>query len=95
MLDESTAGKRSRIVFRKFNGAYRILGPGGLSVDLPRRSGANAGELARQVVDLFGPYPQAQERYRERSPLYHVDQLSKTYHLFSGFRGRHRAIQSG
>jgi dipeptidyl aminopeptidase/acylaminoacyl peptidase len=33
---------------------------------------------------LIGPYPQAQERYRERSPLYHVDQLSKPVIFFQG-----------
>jgi dipeptidyl aminopeptidase/acylaminoacyl peptidase len=33
---------------------------------------------------LIGPYPQAQERYRERSPLYHVDQLSKPIIFFQG-----------
>jgi dipeptidyl aminopeptidase/acylaminoacyl peptidase len=33
---------------------------------------------------LIGPYPQAQERYRERSPLYHVDQLSRPVIFFQG-----------
>lgn len=33
---------------------------------------------------LIGPYPQAQERYRERSPLYHVDQLLKPVIFFQG-----------
>jgi len=33
--------------------------------------------------DIAG-YPQAQERYRERSPLYHVDQLSRPVIFFQG-----------
>ena len=33
---------------------------------------------------LIGPYPQAQERYHERSPLYHVDQLSRPVIFFQG-----------
>jgi dipeptidyl aminopeptidase/acylaminoacyl peptidase len=33
---------------------------------------------------LIGPYPQAQERYRERSPLYHADRLSKPVIFFQG-----------
>ena len=33
---------------------------------------------------LIGPYPQAQDRYRERSPLFHVDQLSKPVIFFQG-----------
>ena len=33
---------------------------------------------------LIGPYPQAEERYRERSPLYHADQLSKPVIFFQG-----------
>ena len=33
---------------------------------------------------LIGPYPQVEERYRERSPLYHADQLSKPVIFFQG-----------
>jgi dipeptidyl aminopeptidase/acylaminoacyl peptidase len=33
---------------------------------------------------LIGPYPQEEQRYRERSPLYHVDRLSKPVIFFQG-----------
>ena len=39
---------------------------------------------SRYLDWLIGPYPQAQDRYRERSPLYHVDQLSKPVIFFQG-----------
>ena len=39
---------------------------------------------SRYLDWLIGPYPQARERYRERSPLYHVDQLSKPIIFFQG-----------
>jgi dipeptidyl aminopeptidase/acylaminoacyl peptidase len=39
---------------------------------------------SRYLDWLIGPYPQAQERYQERSPLYHVDQLSKPVIFFQG-----------
>src|SRR5215831_13904045 len=39
---------------------------------------------SRYLDWLIGPYPQAQERYRERSPLYHADQLSKPVIFFQG-----------
>jgi dipeptidyl aminopeptidase/acylaminoacyl peptidase len=39
---------------------------------------------SRYLDWLIGPYPQAQERYHERSPLYHVDQLSKPVIFFQG-----------
>jgi dipeptidyl aminopeptidase/acylaminoacyl peptidase len=39
---------------------------------------------SRYLEWLIGPYPQAQERYRERSPLYHVDQLSRPVIFFQG-----------
>jgi dipeptidyl aminopeptidase/acylaminoacyl peptidase len=39
---------------------------------------------SRYLDWLIGPYPQAQERYRERSPLYHVDQLLKPIIFFQG-----------
>ena len=39
---------------------------------------------SRYLGWLIGPYPQAQDRYRERSPLYHVDQLSKPVIFFQG-----------
>jgi dipeptidyl aminopeptidase/acylaminoacyl peptidase len=39
---------------------------------------------ARYLDWLIGPYPQSQDRYRERSPLYHADQLSKPVIFFQG-----------
>jgi len=39
---------------------------------------------SRYLDWLIGPYPQWQERYRERSPLYHADQLSKPVIFFQG-----------
>jgi dipeptidyl aminopeptidase/acylaminoacyl peptidase len=39
---------------------------------------------SRYLDWLIGPYPRAQERYRDRSPLYHVDQLSKPVIFFQG-----------
>jgi len=39
---------------------------------------------SRYLDWLIGPYPQAEERYRERSPLYHADQLSKPVIFFQG-----------
>jgi dipeptidyl aminopeptidase/acylaminoacyl peptidase len=33
---------------------------------------------------LIGPYPQEEQRYRERSPLHHVDRLSKPVIFFQG-----------
>jgi dipeptidyl aminopeptidase/acylaminoacyl peptidase len=39
---------------------------------------------SRYLDWLIGPYPQAQERYRERSPLYHVDLLSRPVIFFQG-----------
>jgi dipeptidyl aminopeptidase/acylaminoacyl peptidase len=39
---------------------------------------------SRYLDWLIGPYPQAQERYRERSPLYHADRLSKPVIFFQG-----------
>jgi dipeptidyl aminopeptidase/acylaminoacyl peptidase len=39
---------------------------------------------SRYLDWLIGPYPQAIERYRERSPLYHVDRLSKPVIFFQG-----------
>jgi dipeptidyl aminopeptidase/acylaminoacyl peptidase len=33
---------------------------------------------------LIGPYPQEEERYRERSPLHHADRLSKPVIFFQG-----------
>ncbi|HEY2526424.1 MAG TPA: S9 family peptidase [Xanthobacteraceae bacterium] len=39
---------------------------------------------SRYLDWLIGPYPQAGGRYRERSPLYHVDQLSKPVIFFQG-----------
>jgi dipeptidyl aminopeptidase/acylaminoacyl peptidase len=39
---------------------------------------------SRYLDWLIGPYPQAQERYHERSPLYHADRLSKPVIFFQG-----------
>ena len=39
---------------------------------------------SRYLDWLIGPYPLAQERYRERSPLYHVDQLLRPVIFFQG-----------
>jgi dipeptidyl aminopeptidase/acylaminoacyl peptidase len=39
---------------------------------------------SRYLDWLIGPYPQAMERYRERSPLYHADKLSKPVIFFQG-----------
>jgi dipeptidyl aminopeptidase/acylaminoacyl peptidase len=39
---------------------------------------------SRYLDWLIGPYPQAEQRYRERSPLYHVDRLSKPVIFFQG-----------
>src|SRR5215469_589130 len=39
---------------------------------------------SRYLDWLIGPYPQSHERYRERSPLYHADQLSKPVIFFQG-----------
>jgi dipeptidyl aminopeptidase/acylaminoacyl peptidase len=39
---------------------------------------------SRYLEWLIGPYPETQERYSERSPLYHVDQLSRPVIFFQG-----------
>jgi dipeptidyl aminopeptidase/acylaminoacyl peptidase len=39
---------------------------------------------SRYLDWLIGPYPQEQARYRERSPLYHADRLSKPVIFFQG-----------
>jgi dipeptidyl aminopeptidase/acylaminoacyl peptidase len=39
---------------------------------------------SRYLDRLIGPYPQAEERYRERSPLHHADRLSKPVIFFQG-----------
>ncbi len=39
---------------------------------------------SRYLDWLIGPYPQAEELYRERSPLYHADRLSKPVIFFQG-----------
>ena len=39
---------------------------------------------SRYLDWLIGPYPQFQDRYRERSPLYHAEQLSKPVIFFQG-----------
>jgi dipeptidyl aminopeptidase/acylaminoacyl peptidase len=39
---------------------------------------------SRYLDWLIGPYPQEEARYRERSPLYHADRLSKPVIFFQG-----------
>ena len=39
---------------------------------------------SRYLDWLIGPYPQAEQLYRERSPLYHADRLSKPVIFFQG-----------
>jgi len=39
---------------------------------------------SRYVDGLIGPYPEARELYRERSPLHHVDRLSSPMILLQG-----------
>jgi dipeptidyl aminopeptidase/acylaminoacyl peptidase len=39
---------------------------------------------SRYLDWLIGPYPEAEARYRERSPLYHADRLSKPVIFFQG-----------
>ena len=39
---------------------------------------------ARYLDWLIGPYPQEEARYRERSPVYHADRLSKPVIFFQG-----------
>jgi dipeptidyl aminopeptidase/acylaminoacyl peptidase len=39
---------------------------------------------SRYLDWLIGPYPQEEARYRERSPLFHVDRLSKPVIFFQG-----------
>jgi dipeptidyl aminopeptidase/acylaminoacyl peptidase len=39
---------------------------------------------SRYLDWLIGPYPQAEQRYRERSPLHHADRLSKPVIFFQG-----------
>jgi dipeptidyl aminopeptidase/acylaminoacyl peptidase len=39
---------------------------------------------SRYLDWLIGPYPQEAERYRERSPLYHVERLGKPVIFFQG-----------
>jgi dipeptidyl aminopeptidase/acylaminoacyl peptidase len=39
---------------------------------------------ARYLDSLIGPYPQEEARYRERSPVYHADRLSKPVIFFQG-----------
>jgi dipeptidyl aminopeptidase/acylaminoacyl peptidase len=39
---------------------------------------------SRYLDWLIGPYPQEEARYRERSPLYHADRLSKPVMFFQG-----------
>jgi dienelactone hydrolase len=39
---------------------------------------------SRYLVWLIGPYPEEEARYRERSPVYHADRLSKPVIFFQG-----------
>jgi dipeptidyl aminopeptidase/acylaminoacyl peptidase len=39
---------------------------------------------SRYLDWLIGPYPQEEERYRERSPVFHVDRLAKPVIFFQG-----------
>jgi dipeptidyl aminopeptidase/acylaminoacyl peptidase len=39
---------------------------------------------SRYLDSLIGPYPQEEARYRERSPLFHADRLSKPVIFFQG-----------
>src|SRR5204863_943820 len=39
---------------------------------------------SRYLEWLIGPYPEQEARYRERSPVYHADQLSKPVIFFQG-----------
>jgi len=39
---------------------------------------------SRYLDWLIGPYPEEEERYRERSPVYHADRLSKPVIFFQG-----------
>ena len=39
---------------------------------------------ARYLDWLIGPYPEEEARYRERSPVYHADRLSKPVIFFQG-----------
>jgi dipeptidyl aminopeptidase/acylaminoacyl peptidase len=39
---------------------------------------------SRYLDWLIGPYPEEEARYRERSPVYHADQLSKPVIFFQG-----------
>jgi hypothetical protein len=48
---------------------------------------------SRYLDWLIGPYPQAQERYRERSPLYYSRSTIEACDLLSGGRRRYRAAQ--
>ena len=51
-----------------------------LSVALDQHGSGNS----RYLDWLIGPYPQEEERYRERSPLYHVERLAKPVIFFQG-----------
>ena len=43
---------------------------------------------SRYLDYLIGPLPQARERYRERSPIHHVDELSGAVILFQGLEDK-------
>lgn len=57
---------------------------------------ADAGALARDthkfesryLDGLLGPWPEAEDRYRERSALFHADQISSPLILFQGLEDR-------
>ena len=50
---------------------------------------------SRYLDWLIGPYPQEEARYRERSPLFHADRLSKPVIFFQGDEDADRAAEPG
>ena len=43
---------------------------------------------SRYVDSLIAPYPEGIEIYKERSPLYHIDQINATLILFHGLEDK-------
>jgi dipeptidyl aminopeptidase/acylaminoacyl peptidase len=43
---------------------------------------------SRYLDSLIGPYPEARERYRERSPIHSIDRLSCALILFQGLEDK-------
>ena len=61
----------------------------------PPGSALQVGEIcrrqgipARYLDQLIGPYPEARERYRERSPIHHTEGLSCPVIFFQGLEDR-------